>query len=124
MLRTNCKKAIENIRKYIIDNFDNSGYELPTASDFSEVAKQIYNTFYSEVGKYNEKRRMSRQESFAEWCSGLPSILDCCYYYNRSAIDDLKVILEETNEEANKYTEEKAENLLTNLIYREITKYC
>ena len=59
---------------------------------------------------------------FADWCAGLPSILNTCYYYNRSAVDDLGEILEETEEEKEKYTQTEAEKLLTALIYREIKK--
>lgn len=49
-------------------------------------------------------------------------ILDTCYYYNRSAVDDLGAILEETEEEKARFTEQEAEQLLTDLIYRELTK--
>ena len=57
-----------------------------------------------------------------DWCSGLPGVLDTCYYYNRSAVDDLGAILEETDEERARYTEEQAEKMLTTLIYRELKK--
>ena len=119
MLRSNTKKAKENIRNYIINHFDNDGYDLPTVTDFNSIAKQIVKTFYDEVGnhkRYNE----SWQESFIDWCSGLPSILDTCYFYNRSAVDDLGAILEETEEEKSKYTEADAEQMLTKLIFREL----
>lgn len=119
MLRSNTKKAKENIKAYIIGHFDNDGYELPTVTDFNSIAKQIVKTFYDEVGKhkrYNE----SWQESFVDWCSGLPSIIDTCYFYNRSAVDDLGEILEETEEEKAKYTEAEAEQILTKLIWREL----
>lgn len=43
-----------------------------------------------------------------------------CYYYNRSAVDDLGEILEETDEEKAKYSEQQAEELLSRLIYREM----
>ena len=56
------------------------------------------------------------------WCQGLPSVIDTCYYYNRSAVEDLGDILEETEEERNRYTEQDAERLLSCLIYREIRK--
>lgn len=123
MLRTNSKKARENIRAYIINHFDGTNYDLPETNDFSEIANYIYNTFKSEKyysDNYMMKNRISEQTSFTDWCSGLPSILDTCYYYNRSAVDDLGAILEESENEKARYTEEKAENLLTYLIYREI----
>jgi len=53
----------------------------------------------------------------------LSSIIDTCYYYNRSAVDDIAEILQQTEAEKAKYTDErKAEKFLSALIYREITK--
>ena len=122
MLKSNSKKAVENIRVYIIERFDPCGYDFEgNESDFKEVAAFIYECFVSEKVKF-DKRRMTEQALFFEWCSGLPSILDTCYYYNRSAVDDLAAILEESEVEKAKYTETQAEERLTYLIYREIKK--
>lgn len=122
MLRSNSKKARENVRMYIIDNFDATGYDVEIdESNFVEVATFILNTFYNEKVKH-DKRKISHFEFFEEWCSGLPSVLDTCYYYNRSAVDDLGSILEETEEEKSRYTEEQAEKRLTYLIYNELVK--
>lgn len=119
MLRTNSKKAVENIRAYIFKYFDGTNYDL-TAANFEEAAKHIYNTFKAEKGY--EIKRIGENAAFTDWTQGLPSIIDTCYWYNREAIDDLGIILEETEEEKAKYTEEKAEILLTALIFREIRK--
>ena len=122
MLKSNSKKAVENIRVYVINNFEPCGYDFEgSAEDFKTVAQFIYECFVDEKVKH-DKRRMTEQALFFEWCSGLPSILDTCYYYNRSAVDDLAVILEETESEKSKYTEAQAEERLTYLIYREIKK--
>ena len=121
MLRTNTKKAIENIRAYIINGFDGTNYGIETPETFEEVARIIYNTFADEY-LYEYNRRRNEQEVFVEWCAGLPSIIDTCYYYNRSAVADLGDILEQTEEERNRYTDEQAETTLSRLIYREICK--
>lgn len=122
MLKTNEKKAITNIKFYILEHFDPCGYDFTgEESSFKDVAQFIYKCFYDEKVKY-EKRRMTEQALFFEWCSGLPSILDTCYYYNRSAVDDLGEILEETEAEKARFTEQQAEERLTHLIYREIKK--
>lgn len=124
MLKTNSKKAIENIKNYIVnnfcfDNFDDGTTEEPTT--FEAIAKFIYNDFITTyVQGYNAK--FPEATNFYNWCSGLPSVLDTCYFYNRSAVDDLAVILEETEAEKEKYSEADAEKLLTNLIYRELKK--
>lgn len=123
MLKTNSKQAMENIKKYIMDNFDYSNYEdeqnaAPT--EYNEICKCIYETMKKE--KFYS-REVNDYGTFKAWCQGLPSILDTCYYYNRSAVEDLKIILEETDAEAQKFTEEQAEERLTYLLYREITKH-
>ena len=128
MLRTNSKKAIENIRKYIIEHFDGENYNFSgDASNFHEVAAFIYKCFIDEKYKgaegYYARRGYSMQDVFADWAAGLPSVLDTCYFYNRSAVDDLAEILEESDSEKAKYSDEqKAEKLLTNLISLHIFK--
>lgn len=123
MLRTNSKKALQNIRKYIVDNADFSNYGIETPTDYKQVCHIIMHIFYDEFVKNNNKR-MSYQEMFIYWLSGLPSAFDSCYYYNRSAVTDVAMILDETAEEANRYTEEQAEQLLSCLIWREVYKAC
>lgn len=121
MLRTNSKKATENIRAYIEENFDCTGYELEKEPEtFKEKACFILKTCRAE--KRYSSFNMSDYKIFEAWCQGLPSLLDTCYYYNRSAVDDLAEILEETAEEKNRFTESEAEEKLTYLIYRELSK--
>ena len=125
MLKTNSKKARENIRAYIIANYDPTNYELPETDNFSEIATNIYKTFQSEKFysfEYIRAKKIPEFTLFEEWASGLPSIIDTCYYYNRSAVDDLGEILEETESEKKRYTEREAESFLTRLIYNEITR--
>ena len=129
MLRTNSKQARENVRAYILKNFDaiGAGYDDPPAENapFSEVARFILLNFRAEVFNTANIRRYfcnNEQTAFIYWCSGLPSLLDTCYYYNRSACADLGAILEQTEQERARYTEAQAEEVLTTLIYREILK--
>lgn len=121
-LRTNSKKAIENIKKYVVNHYCPWDYEnAPETSDFNTIAAVILDTFKAEY-RHNLNRYTNMQNAFADWASGLPGILDTCYYYNRPAVDDLGAILEESETEKAKYSESDAERLLTYLIYREITK--
>jgi hypothetical protein len=124
MIRSNSKKAIENIRAYILENVTAENYESEHPTTFEEAAAFIMDTFKAEHWNSANIRRYygSEQNSFTAWCQGLPSALDTCYYYNRSAVDDLGAILEESEEEKGKYSEEQAESLLTWLIYRELKK--
>lgn len=123
MLRSNSKKAHENIKQYIADNFTPENYTDTPPESFDEIAVFIVETFRAE--KYNRPEdfryyRNNEEAAFADWCAGLPSLLDTCYYYNRSAVDDLAAILEESEAEKQRFTEPEAENRLTDLIYREI----
>ena len=121
MLRTNTKKVAENVKIYIIQNFEPyNEEELEEFESFEDYALYIYKTFYNEEIKYNKNYRGNLYDHFKWWCQGLPSVLDCCYYYNRSAKDDVASILEEDEEEKNRYTEAEAEELLTRLIFKTI----
>ena len=120
MLRT--KKAIVNIRAYIMDNFTPENYTEDPPKDFPEVAAFILDTFRKEKMSDFRYHNCNEFAAFADWCSGLPSVLDTCYYYNRSAVEDLGAILEETAEEKARFTEPEAERRLTWLIYRELGK--
>ena len=125
MLKTNSKKAAENIRAYIMNGFTPEGYTDNPPQEFPAIARFILAAFRNEKYHLPQDRRYYRNNefaAFADWCAGLPSVLDTCYYYNRSAVDDLGAVLEETEEEKARYTEEQAESTLTLLIYRELTK--
>ena len=126
MLKTNSKKARENIREYIRECFDPSNYEIdPTPETWEEIARCIMDTFHEEKFYSIENIRrlnLSEYDVFQEWTQGLPSILDTCYWYNRPAVGDLGNILEETEEEKARFDEESACVLLTKLIYRELTR--
>lgn len=125
MLRTNTKKARENIQKYIMDNFDGTDCGIDPPETFNDTAKIILSVFrdekYSHTYDFNYYHG-NEYAAFRDWCAGLASVLDTCYYYNRSAVDDLGEILEETDGERAKYSEQDAEEMLTRLIYRELTK--
>lgn len=120
MLKTNSKQARANIRAYVIECFDDEGYNerVTNHNDFKEVACAIWAEAVRDKGCDN----FVSQSEFEDWAQGLPSILDTCYYYNRSAVDDLGGILEETEGEKAHFNESQAEHYLTYLIYAEIRK--
>lgn len=123
MLKTNSKKARENVRAYIMSNHNCEEYAAIQAdfTQFEEVAAAIYADF-DRVTNTPINRRVSLQDRFAEYAAGLPSIIDTCYYYNRSAVDDLGAILEESEAEKARFTEAEAEKMLSYLIFREIER--
>ena len=125
MLKTNTKKAAENIRLYIADNFTPENYTDNPPQEWQGIAAFILDCFRSELLPNENARRYyhyNELAALADRCARRTSGLDWCYFYNRSAVDDLGAILEETAEEKARYTEEQAEKLLTTLIYRELKK--
>ena len=93
--------------------------------NFAKACTVIYAIFKSEKWCHIEDFQYyhnNESKTFSDWCSGLPSILDTCYWYDRSATDDLGSILEETETEKEKYSDSDACEMLTNLLYREIKK--
>ena len=138
MLKSNSKEAIERIKKYVCENVD---FDTDTVNEkyyyvidlekrhengenidiFSVYAHALYNIMYEEVILGSNVNR-SIKDSFIYWCEGLPSCFCTDYYINRSAVDDLGDILEQTEEQRHKYSESEAEKKLTLLIFREIFK--
>ena len=131
MLKTNSKKAKENLINYIMNNFTPEGYTDTPPEEWPEIAAFILKTFRTEKYSRPEDHKYynnSEKAAFVDWAAGLPSVLDTCYFYNRSAVDDLGAILEEDENERSKHSEEDAEQCLTRLIYNtlitEVTKQC
>lgn len=136
MLKTNSKKAIDNIWKYLNDFVDIINEELVfynddmntiTEGNRKELATVIYQEFKAEkAGDHLYKAgRISEQDLFDEWAQGLAmnGIFD--YYIYRDDTNPVKIlgdILEETEEERAKFAEEDAARTLTYLIYREVKK--
>ena len=128
MLRTNSKKAIDNLKKWIIDNFNidavNKG-DIIDGNDFNSIAMMIYKSFCRcSWNCRNDFTWFKSEQNAWEYCmAGLPSFLGTYkYYYSGSAIDVLGDILEQTEEERNRYTEAEAEKCMTYLLYRTIKK--
>ena len=132
MLRTNSKIAKLNLRRYILDNFDPCNYctvetwermvDGYTGDGFELAAAFILNIFEREQWLGLERYyHHDKRAAFVGWCQGLPSVLKCRHYYN-SAVEIVADILEETPEEASRFSECDAEKFLTNYIYDALTR--
>lgn len=118
MIKSNCKKAKANILAYVMEYAAECTAEN---YDTETTAENIYSRIWAKYNReYVFKNRPACQRNFIQWAEGLPLDGLFCYYYNRSAVDDVKAILEETDTEAARYTEAEAEELLSRLIYREV----
>lgn len=124
-LKTNSKKAKENLHKYIMQaadyirtDYNPETYGNEDLTTYSGTARAVYTIFKAE--KQHDKSRTTEQRLFEDWASGLA--LNLFDYYLEDATETLGDILEQTPEERNKYTAEQSEQLLTNLIYREVSR--
>ena len=133
MLKTNSKKVIEKVRKYCVDSWNDhaEGEGLPTTESFEVASTEILKSCINAKLCFEKEKRLvflkyyysnSFFVAFEDWCKGLPSSIDTCYYYNRSAIDQLGDWLEESEEEKKRFSETEAEKKITYLLFRELTK--
>ena len=76
MLKTNSKKVIEKVRKYIIDGIDHEYFELEADPDFNTACKLILTACENEK-RYSRSR--SGFETFKDWAQGLPSAFNTMY---------------------------------------------
>lgn len=120
MIKTNSKKAREKIRAYIMNNAPE--IEDNAAPDFNAVAAYIISDFERVIENDYRVGRMTYQDLFFDYSQGLP--LDGLFLYHDryNAVDTLGDILEETETERARYSEDKAAYLFTYLIYRECLK--
>lgn len=130
MLRSNTKAAKANIMQYIKNSVHdymvevmeyNKSAGLPEAvydpENDNDVCAFIFSRFMDETSY--DKRRITRQQLFIQWGSGLAcgGLFD---YYLHAAVETLGNILQETEEEKARFSEAEAEEMLSKLIYREV----
>ena len=128
-LRTNSKIVKQRILDYIMSDSDYiqeraeyDGIVLDTESP-AAVCSYMWKIFQLEKPyktDYMIRRGISEYTVFQDWAAGLALGGLFLYYYNISAVDLLGDILEETETERNKFTEDQAEEMLTRLIFRAI----
>ena len=123
MLKSNCKQARENIAAYILQHYDDSNYDYelePIRENYPAICAAVLATMRDE--KKYDRTIHTDQARFIDWICGLPSLLGFEYMYRDIARRDLAAILDETPEEAERFTESQAEEMLTKLVYRELTR--
>lgn len=124
MLRTNTKKARQNVRDYIFTwaaDYMREDYDADFSTD-RELCAAIMRAFQKEACYENNIRLHGGRwfDMFRDWSQGLPIGGLFCYWCNRSAHEDVARLLEESPAEAARFTEDQACELLTRLIFREV----
>jgi hypothetical protein len=118
MLKANTKKAKANLKAVMIREVSGWDHDPTTAEEAAEIlAREFITGATWGDGKIHPiGKQRTIQDVFEDWGAGLPnSIFDSIYL--GSAKDLVAEILEETEEEKNKYTEEKAEKLMCALLW-------
>lgn len=131
MLRTNSKKAKENIRIWILANYTPEGYANAFQTEtgeympenFPAVSASIMDVFHKEKGV--DVRRYGLEIAFTDWMQGLPSILGTFSLLGWEVAEILGDWLEETTEEKEAYSKkdedgQKAMKTALHLVFREI----
>lgn len=126
MLKSTKKEVLNKIRAYIIDN---TAPEVEEAKEWQELPQAITEAgIYAECCYYiietwkagRNPRPSNMHDNFAEWLSGLP--LNISEHFYKPAKPIVMEWLQETEEEAERFTETQAEDYISHLLYREITK--
>lgn len=131
MLRTNSKKAKENIRIWILANYTPEDYANAFQTEtgeympenFPAVSASIMDVFHKEKGV--DVRRYGLEIAFIDWMQGLPSILETFSLLGWEVTEILGNWLEETAEEKEAYSKkdedgQKAMKIALHLVFREI----
>lgn len=131
MLRTNSKKAKENIRIWILANYTPEDYANAFQTEtgeympenFPAVSASIMDVFHKEKGV--DVRRYGLEIAFIDWMQGLPSILETFSLLGWEVTEILAEWLEETETEKEAYSKKdedgiKAMETALHLVFREI----
>lgn len=131
MLRTNSKKAKENIRIWILANYTPEDYANAFQTEtgeympenFPAVSASIMDVFHKEKGV--DVRRYGLEIAFIDWMQGLPSILGTLSLLGWETAEILGNWLEETVEEKEAYSKkdedgQKAMKTALHLVFCEI----
>lgn len=116
MLKTNSRQARENLKAYIMTAWNLEPEEQ--GRTWEETREAIKESFYFQAYSSEYECKQNKQEAFKNWLSGLPRGLGD--FFLCQAVEDLGNILNQTEAERKRYTEDQASESLAYLIYREV----
>ena len=120
MLRTNSRKAREAVRAYVAHNTrGRDGAEVKGFEEAAAVIAKEWNEY-----KYPELARQSKyslSDAFEHWACGLPNDL-FDYIAAGDTVELVGDMLGQTEAERSRYSDSQACELLTRLIFGEISK--
>lgn len=125
MLKTNSKSVKEKVRAYILESIDLSnyvGYEGYPEKEPESVDGKILMCRDIFRGEYlnpcNLRRYGSEYNCFKEWLRCVPSAMTVAFYYHECR-EILRNWMEQTEQEADKYSDSQVWELYLHLITRE-----
>ena len=79
-MKTNSKKYLANMEKYLLGQIDGTDYGVKTDTP-TEKINFVFDCFNTEYEcEYEKRRTPNNQERFGGWLSGLPSCIDIPFY--------------------------------------------
>ena len=119
MLKTNSKKAKENLFKCMIENVSGWDSDPKTAQEAAYILASDY--INANRNAYTNKIYLEGcscyQDHFEKWARGLTNNIFDMIFYHGEAKKLLKEILEETDEEAARFTEDQAASKICALLW-------
>ena len=123
---------MNRIKKVIMDSYEAAeeyytfdGSTMKT--EYNDICKDIMNMFYIEKLQFDNRYkagRISKSDLFMDWMQGLPSAFPVSNdIFLSSAVDFLGDLLDETETEKEKFTDEQAEKRSVYLLFRELEKH-
>tara|TARA_Y100000310_G_C20179516_1_gene577460 strand:- start:139 stop:522 length:384 start_codon:yes stop_codon:yes gene_type:complete len=109
MLRTNSKKYLQNIERYLLEQIDGTDYKVKTDTPLEKM-NFVFDCFEKEYEcEYERRRTPNNQKRFADYLSGLPSCINIpCYYV------DIIALAKELQEVKGDFTKAQEEKICSN----------
>jgi hypothetical protein len=117
-MRTTKKEFCEKVQNHIIE-----GLSTDETTDRAEQLRQVVEEFEAWWSPYEKHRTPHRQTAFINFLNCSPSCLSTEFYHDDQR-QALKEWHQQTEEEANKYSDDKVGTHYYSLIYREFCKMC
>jgi hypothetical protein len=117
-MRTTKKEFCEKVQNHIAERLNTD-----ETTDRTEQLRQVVEEFGAWWSPYEKRHNPNRQAAFIYFLQGLPGCLSAEFYYYKQR-QALKEWYEQTDAEADKYSDDKVSAQYYYLIYREFCKMC
>ena len=122
MLRTNSKIVKSRIHQHIFDkiSFLLDNYNKKYTNDLKGCIECFCDNYYKYVNSNNNHKKIYKHDKFRSFCEYMQALPFGFYFYFYDIRMFLRCILEQTENEAEKYSDFQVQEKYYYLIYREI----